>query len=104
MLLNVMRSSANVIKQNTNQIESVIGSIDVLINDIGYEWEGATYSSFVDNYRRISPSISSFVKMLEDLQNNLVTASNKMEEADKAEATKGNSSTSPHEIWSCYHR
>lgn len=83
-----LREAAEFLKSTKEDIVERVNQVSSKIDDVAANWEGASQSTFVDNYSSIKPTLDTeFPDVIEGLAEQLKAVADTLEEADEAVAS-----------------
>ncbi len=83
-----MRTRAGQTDKQAEQMQTLINTMDKLLQTLKGEWEGDAMKGYEDRYNKIKPSLKNAKDLLDEIAHNLRETAKIVEETDKQIASQ----------------
>ncbi len=83
-----MRTRATQTDKQAEQMQTLINTMDKLLQTLKGEWEGDAMKGYEDRYNKIKPSLKNAKDLLDEIAHNLRETAKIVEETDKQIASQ----------------
>ena len=77
-----MRSRANEYRREAENVQSVIGRMDSLLNQLQGEWEGASSRAYASRFQELRPGFVQAKELVDEIARALDNTASTLEETD----------------------
>jgi len=85
-----LRTSATKYTKGATDVRQILAMLDKEQATIRTNWEGSAFRKFDEQYNSLTPKIKEFAQLLDDIQKQLVSVANIIEETDQKIASQIN--------------
>ena len=83
-----LTSSSRIFMKGSTETTRLLSSLNKEVTKLQSSWEGAAQNTFVQEYRRLEPSLKEFTRVLEGISKQLSEVAATMERVDREIASK----------------
>lgn len=79
-----LRSQAKAYTNGSQQVDSVLRSLESTTNQITSEWEGQAFQQYQAQFEQLKPKVQQFSQLLQQINGQLNNAANTLEQTDQS--------------------